>query len=97
MWEWTAEALRQWIALQRAPVWLREELGEVTDPPAWALGQRNITNATDVRTSIAAILPDGAGFAATINLLRLPLAPDRQPRQAAPGPVGPVQGELLLE
>lgn len=61
--------LRAHRALMSAPLWLRQALEMTAEPRQWALGIRDITSATDARTSIAAILPIGMAGAAPFTLL----------------------------
>lgn len=67
-------ALRSRVALLRAPLWLRQALEMVSPSPEWRLHLRDITSATDTRTSIAAIIPGstGAGHTEAIGLTYWP-------------------------
>lgn len=61
--------LRLHRALMSAPLWLRQAV-EMTSPrQEWALALRDITSATDSRTSIATIVPIGRVGGAHFALL----------------------------
>lgn len=69
-----AEAMRQHLVVLAGPRWLREAL-ELTQPqPEWRLHLREITSATDRRTSIASILPGrtASGHTAALYLTYFP-------------------------
>ena len=96
------EMLRREIALRQAPRWLREALEATQPPPRWRLQFREISSATDTRTSIVAILPTetaAGGSAAGMRLSLLPevrLAVTRERLQREARPVADVNQARMV-